>query len=839
MINLKNFLNISEDDALSKINSSRNGLSSREVEDRLKEYGTSNIKSSKTNIPRLLWRQIGGNPLVIILSVATAISYIMGQHTSAYYIFAMIILSAGLGFWNEYSAERTVKELLDKVSLLSIVIRDDKKKEIPAKDVTVGDIVLLSPGTILPADIRLIQSDSLEIDQSALTGESKTAFKVSHAVDDNVRGFNDYSNIAFMGTSVTSGSGIGVVVQIGKDTEFGKIAHDSSFIRPETDFQKGLRLFGNLIIKVIIILTLSIFLVNSLLGHKFMESLLFALSIAIGLTPELLPVIVTISLSHGAGKLAKHHVVCKQLIAIENIGNMDIFCTDKTGTLTEGNMTVTKTINATGKDTPELINLGILCNGAVIQHKIIGNAIDIAIWEEAHKRGLSIDKKYKKIYEKAFDYEKRAMFSVIDDGTDGSLELIVKGSPDAVLEKCNKCEVLSEANKMAIDLYNDGLRAVAIATKRISSKEEYDWSDISDLEFKGFIAFLDIPKKTVKPSIEKLEKLGVSLKIITGDNELVTKHICNEVGLSISNLITGVDLEKLSQEEQEKQIEKSNVFARVTPSQKLQIIATLRKNGHIVGYMGDGINDIPALHSSDVSVSVNTAVDVAKDAASIVLLRKGLDVIAEGVVEGRRTFANTIKYIIMGTSSNFGNMFSAAISSFILPFLPMLPSQILLNNCLYDISQASIPTDNVDDEALRKPQKWNLKFIKLYMMFFGPISSLFDFITFGIMIYIFHASPSMFQTGWFVESLATQVLVVFIIRTNRQPFYKSKPSKWLTLTCLAVVGIGVLLPFSPLAASLGFVALPPLYFICLIALVLVYLGLVAVLRKKFLEKVTM
>ncbi len=821
------------EEALTTIGSREDGLTNKEVTARLKQFGLNTIKNKQTGIAKLLWRQIGGNPLVIILAVATIISYMMGQHTSAYYIFAMIILSAGLGFWNEFAAERTVRDLLKRVALTAIVSRDGKKQEIPVTELTHGDIVFLAPGSIVPADMRLLLAQSLEVDQSSLTGESKTVYKSAAAIVTQPHGLNDYNNIAFMSTTVTSGFGKGVVVETGKETEFGKIARAASFIKPETDFQKGLRKFGELIVRVIALLTVGIFTINFLFGHPIVDSLLFALAIAVGLTPELLPIIVTISLSHGAGKLAKKHVISKQLIAIENLGNMDILCTDKTGTLTEGRIVVTDAISAGKATKSELLEAGVLCNTAIHHHKIVGNAIDVALWEKAHSEHITLKESVKKVFEEPFDYERRAMFCVVEEN--GKRTLIAKGAPDAIFDHCSEAHV-AEARAKAKELNAQGLRLIAVAKKPIGTKSEYSWNDLSGASFEGLITFMDIPKKAVDVSIRKMEALGAELKIITGDNELVTEYICKEVGIPIKRILRGDELMKLSKEDQQKAVLESTVFARVTPSQKLHIIELLRKAGHTVGYMGDGINDIPALKSADVGISVNTAVDVAKDAASIVLLRKGLDVIAEGIVEGRRTFSNTIKYILMGTSSNFGNMFSAAGASFFLPFLPMSPSQILLNNTLYDVSQISIPTDNVDEESLRKPRHWDIKFIKYYMLFFGPISSIYDFLTFGMMIWVFHASQPLFQTGWFVESLATQVLVVFIIRTSRVPFYKSRPSKWLVITCLSVVGIGLLLPISPFAHDLGFQMLPPLYFLCLLFLVGTYLLLVAWLRGRFMKK---
>ncbi|HEY5667778.1 MAG TPA: HAD-IC family P-type ATPase, partial [Candidatus Saccharimonadales bacterium] len=501
---LLQYLRATPQDALSMASSTEAGLKDPEVAKRFAQYGPNTIKAKKFNVWKLLWRQIGGNPLVIVLGTATAISYVMGQHTSAYYIFGMILLSAGLGFWNEFAAERTVHDLLKRVSLTAVVMRDGRKQEVPVARLTMGDVVFLSPGSIVPADVRLLESENLEVDQAALTGESKTVYKVAKALTDTPKGLNDYANIAFMSTTVTSGFGKGVVIALGKDTEFGKIAHEASFVKPETEFQKGLRRFGNLIIKVILWLTIGIFAINFFLGHAMIESLLFALAIAVGLTPELLPIIVTISLSHGAGKLAKKHVICKQLIAIENLGNMDVLCTDKTGTLTEGRIVVTGTIGPDGRPKPELITAGVLCNSAIHHHKILGNAIDVALWEEADAKHLRPEYGIKKVFEEPFDYERRAMFCVTEQN--GKRTLIVKGSPDVVLTQCSHDARLEHARKKVLELNASGLRLVAIATKRVGPKPDYTWDDMKGVEFEGFITFLDIPKKNVAGSIRKMER---------------------------------------------------------------------------------------------------------------------------------------------------------------------------------------------------------------------------------------------------------------------------------------------------------------------------------------------
>ena len=832
---LWSYLSQSDEQVISEMETSPTGLTAAQATTRNKLHGLNTIPVRKTGPWIILWRQISGNPLIMILTVATLVSYFLGQQISAYYIFAMILVSILLGFWNEFAAERTVQNLLRRVSLAAIVVRAGQKVEVPVLHLTLGDIVLLAPGSIVPADLRLIEVGNLEIDQSALTGESKTVFKTGNPLTADPVGLGDFANVAFMSTVVTSGWGKGVVVGIGQHTEFGKIAQTVSFVKPETEFQRGLREFGNLIVGVIVALTVVIFSVNAMLGHPIIDSLLFALAIAVGLTPELLPIIVTISLSHGAGKLAKQHVIAKQLISIENLGNMDILCTDKTGTLTEGKIEVAGAVNVHGDSTPELFMLGIVANSAVHHHKIIGNAIDVALWSHAHSVKLSLPQDFAKIVEQPFDYDRQAMFAVAD--MNGRRRLIAKGSPEAILAGCDiTAREAALVRERFVALSQQGLRVIALASKTIGRQTDYTWDEVHSLKFEGFISLVDLPKKSAKQSLLKLENLGVVVKIITGDSEIITRHICDEVGVAVTRVVLGSELETLSGDELAKAVLEANVFARVTPSQKLQIIEELQKQGHTVGFLGDGINDIPSLHNADVGISVNTAVDVAKDAAQLVLLRKGLDTIADGVIEGRRTFNNTIKYILMGTSSNFGNMFSAAGASFFLPFLPMLPIQILLTNSLYDISQVTLPSDNVDEESLRKPRHWDIKFIKSYMMFFGPISSLYDFLTFGIMLFVFHASGPLFQTGWFVESLATEILVVFVIRTSRTPFYKSRPGKWVTITCLSMVAIGLALPFSPLASSLGFVPLPPLFFLILLLLVGTYLLLVARLKGIFLER---
>ncbi len=810
-----------------------NGLTTEEVNKRQKIYGLNIIHKRNITFLSILLRQFSGNPLIIILALATFVSYLLGQHVSSYYIFGIIIASILLGLWNEYTAVKTIDNLLKKISLTALVERNNEKIEIPVSQLTIGDIVYLSQGTIIPADLKLIEAKDLEVNQAALTGEAKTVFKTAEKIAETPTDAVHAANLAFMGTVVENGSGKGEVIQIGKKTEFGKIAESTSFIRPTTEFQKGLGKFGDLIVKVILIMATVIFVVNALLGHPLLDSLLFSLAIAVGLTPELLPVIITISLAHGAGKLAKKHIIAKQLISIENLGNMDILCTDKTGTITEGQINVVGYFDSTGKQNEQILQLSLLCNTALIHHKVLGNTMDVSLWEYALKHNINLDKSLNKIDEEPFDYNKKLMYTVVAEKDKN--KLIVKGAPAQVLALCNF------RDKKKIDLQfknlnNDGLRLIAVATKTVSKQKSYNWNDLTDLNFEGYISFLDIPKKTAKEALLKLHHLNVTTKIITGDNEIVTQKICREVGIEIRKFLTGKEIYTLSEEELKKQVVVTDVFAEVSPEQKLRIIQTLQKLGFAVGYLGDGVNDLPSLEAADVGISVNSAVDVAKDAASVVLLHKSLEVIGDGITEGRKTFNNTIKYILMATSSNFGNMFSAAGASFFLTFLPMTPLQILLTNGLYDISQMSIPSDNVDSESLLKPRHWNINFIKNYMIFFGPLSSIFDFLTFGVMLFIFHARNSLFQTGWFIESVATEILVVFVIRTARTPFFKSQPGKWLILTCLSLTAIGFFLPYSPFAQNLGFVPLPSLYFGILLLLTVAYLTLVETIKNIFLRK---
>ncbi len=827
------YTTMTSDETVTKLHAKPTGLTTEEVNKRHKEFGLNVIHKRTINAVEIFIRQFKGNPLIIVLLAATTIAYLLGQHVSSYYIFTITLVSIVLGFWNEYSSEKTVRDLLKKISPSCIVLRNNEKFEISVSQLTIGDIVLLVQGSVVPADIRLIETHTLSIDESTLTGETKAAEKAIEPLKKETKSISDMTNIAFMGTVVTTGSGKGIVIAIGHNTEYGKISEEVLYTKPETEFQKALARFSQLLIKVIFILTAAIFIINALLGHPILDSIIFAIAIAVGITPELLPVIVTISLSHGAGKLAKKDVIVKQLIAIENLGNMDVLCTDKTGTLTEGKIHLVDYFDDQGKKNPLLITYSLLCNSAIVHHKIFGEPNDVAVWAYAQEKKIITDKDVIKLAEQTWDFAKRMMYTVVSDTN--KTTIIVRGAPEEVLN-ASTTKQKKEVLKKFTDLSNDGYRVAAVAYKNIEKKKNYDWHDADNLTFLGLVTFMDIPKKSAKEALQKLHALNVMVKVITGDNEIITKKVCTEVGLDTQDILLGSDIDKLSDQELQKKVNAIEIFAKASPQQKLRIIKALRANGHTVGYIGDGINDVPSLHSADVGISVNGAVDVAKDTASVVLLHKSLDVIADGIREGRKIFNNTIKYILMSTSSNFGNMFSASIASFFLPFLPMTATQILVINGLYDISQTTIPSDNVDKESLVKPRHWNISFIKNYMLFFGPLSSIYDILTFGIMLYIFHAKGSLFQTGWFIESLATEILVVFVIRTAKVPFFKSVPGTWLAITCLSILGIGILLPYTFIAKSIGLVPPPPLFFAILIILVSTYLLLVEICKKFFLKR---
>jgi Mg2+-importing ATPase len=812
-------------DVVARLQSSDAGLGVAEAARRLQVYGPNAIRSHGVSPLSILWRQLR-NPLLILLAAATITALIVGERTDALIILAIVALSVGLGFFNEYRSERVVEALHASIRHQALVVRGGQAAAVDVTDVVPGDMVLLRTGDLVPADLRLVEARELECDEAVLTGEAMPKTKRSDAeVGDDLIELG-LRSVAYMGTTVRGGSGRGVVLQTGSGTAFGKIALRLGERQPETAFQRGLRSFSVLLVRVTAVLAGSIFILNSLLGRSILESALFALAIAVGLTPQLLPAIVTVSLASGARTLARKRVVVKRLISIEDLGNIEVLFTDKTGTLTEGKISYRDAIDPAGTHSDEVLKLALLCvAGNSTDAAASGNALDAALLQAG-----SVPSEFKVIDHLPFDHERRLMSSLVV-APDGHELLVTKGAPESLLERCRSTP---ETAKATVDSqFASGARVVAVATKVWQGGTGCTKDDERDLDLVGFVIFEDAPKADAAGALAQLKQLGVELKIVTGDNPLVAQTVCRSLGLDPGESVTGPELDRLSDDDLIARMPRIGIFARVSPEQKSRIIQAQRHLGKDVGFLGDGVNDAVALRDADVGISVDTGSDVAKDAADIVMLGKDLGILAGGVLEGRRIFSNTMKYVLMGTSSNFGNMFSAAGGSLLLNFLPMTPTQILLNNLLYDTGEMTIPTDQVDPELLERPAQWDIHLIRRFMIFFGPISSIFDFLTFGVMFFVFHARGSLFQTAWFTESLATQSLVIFAIRTRRVPFFRSRPGPALTAGTIASVAVGLLLPFTPVARWFGFTPLPWGFLAILAAMVVVYLGLVEVGKSFF------
>ena len=798
-------------DALSELGSSALGLSSVEARRRLSVYGPNAVLSHGVSALSVLVRQLRSY-LLLLLLVAAVVSAVVGDRTEAAIIGGIMLMSVGLSFLNEYRSEKAVEALHSQIRHLAFVDRDGQPTEVNVSEIVPGDLVHLRVGDVVPADLRLIDVHDLECDESVLTGESQAAAKTADAQPPGESPL-DLPSCAFMGTVVRSGDGRGLVVQTGARTAFGAIALRLAERQGQTSFQQGLQQFSRLLAIVTALLASSIFLINAALGRSLLQSALFALAIAVGLTPQLLPAIVTVSLATGARRLARRKVIVKRLVCIEDLGNVRVLFTDKTGTLTEGHISFTQSLDSNGKPNDHVLALGLACSDKT------GNELDRALHATPSSARESPD--WPTLDELPFDHE-RQLASVLVDTAQGRL-LIAKGAPEGMLARC--AGVPAEAQATLDRLFASGTRVVAVAS-RPTPLERLSRDDERELSLEGFLCFSDPAKANVQKSLARLAHLGIMVKIVTGDNGQVAAHLCREVGLDPGEVIIGTALEELDDDALLKLLPQTTIFARVTPEQKSRIIRAQRSLGADVGFLGDGVNDAIALHGADVGISVESAADVAKDAADVVLLDKDLGIIADGVVEGRRIFANTIKYVLMGTSSNFGNMFSAAGASLFLSFLPMLPTQILLNNLLYDVSEMTIPTDNVDEELLARPSQWDIRLIRRFMAFFGPISSLYDFLTFAVMLRVFHAGPTLFRSGWFVESLTTQTLVIFVIRTRRVPFFKSRPSTPLLTATLTCAAVGVALPYiEPFARLFGFEALPLSFLAVLVGMIVTYLAL--------------
>ncbi len=806
------------------------GLTSSAAGGRLVQFGPNAVRSHHAQPLKVLARQLH-SPVLVLLAVTAIISFFLGQRIDTLVIGTILVASIGLGFLNEYRAERATDALHSQVTHTAITLRDGAPARVEVTELVPGDVVRLSLGEVVPADLRLLEATGLQCDESVLTGESLPADKSTRPVPAG-SALADLTCCAFMGTVVRAGSGSGVVVATGAQAEFGRIAVGLGERHPETDFQLGLKTFSVLLLQVAIALTTMIFVANLLLQRPLLQSLLFSLAIAVGITPQLLPAVVSTSLATGSRQLAKRKVLVKRLVCIEDLGDMDVLVTDKTGTLTEGQITFTAALDATGTPDGQVLLLGLLATENDLGASggaVSGNPLDAALWL-APERVAHDTEGFVRTGLLPFDHE-RQMTSAVVRSPDGAARLIVKGAPEVVLARC--IEVPAAAAATLQKQFAAGSRVVAIGTRPAADLAVPTAADERGLFLAGFLIFLDRPKDAAAASLLRLAKLGIEVKVCTGDNPLVAEKVCADLGLVSRGTLTGAELTGLTDDELTAAGESTTIFARVSPEQKARLITVLRHRGRAVGFLGDGVNDALALHAADVGISVDTATDVAKDAADIILLEKDLGVLADGVTEGRRIFANTIKYVLMGTSSNFGNMFSAAAASAVLPFLPLLPSQILLNNLLYDTSQLTIPTDHVDPEQLEAPSHWDIGFIRRFMLMFGPLSSLFDFLTFALMIGVFHAGPALFRAGWFAESLATQTLVIFAIRTRRSPFTRSRPSRPLLLAALATVVIGVLLPMSPLSHLLGFTRLPLGFFLALVGMVIAYLILIELAKRLF------
>ncbi len=821
-----------------QLHTSEKGLTSEEARRRLSEVGPNELGTVQRLTGFKQFLLLFMNPLVIILLAASIVSAVFGEVVDASIIILIVLLSNTLNYLQTHRSQRAVEGLRKQVALTATALRDGNWVEIPRSELVPGDVIRLTVGDLVPADARLSESVYLHVQQAALTGESLPVEKDANDSASTSGNLADVRSAVFLGTSVVSGSATAVVTATGRNTAFGDIAAHLATRPPQTEFERGVKTFSLLITRTVFFLVLFVFLVGIIFHHSTLESALFAISLAVGLTPEFLPMIVTITLAQGAARMARQKVIVKHLESMQNFGSIDILCSDKTGTLTTGEMALSDCFDSQGEPSKRVLVFAYLNS---FYETGIKGPLDAAI---LHHDQLDVSS-YRKLGEIPFDFERRRLSVVVEQ--DGKPLLICKGAPESVLPVCSKYEIdgqfipLDEKSHATCKetyqkLSAEGYYTIAVAYRPLPPKPEvYRAIDEQDMILLGYLAFFDPPREDAAKVLEALRSDGVEVKILTGDNALVTRHICSQVGLNTDHMVQGDELDHIDDTALTHVVENTNVFARVSPAQKNRIILALKRRLHVVGYLGDGINDAPSLHTADVGISVASAVDVAKEAAELILLQQGLDVLHKGIIEGRKAFGNVMKYLLMGTSSNFGNMFSMAGAFVFLPFLPMLPTQILLNNFLYDLSQVTIPTDNVDASYIHKPQRWNIKLIRDFMIFIGPISSIFDFLTFFVMLAVFQASEALFHTGWFVESLATQTLVLFVIRTVGNPL-RSRPSKPLTISVIAVVIFGLIIPYTPLAGPLKFVPLPGLYYLFLAGATLAYLLLVEVVKRRLMGR---
>ena len=843
---------LSPEPACQKLATNPVGLAEDEAARRLKAYGPNLVtREQKPTILQEIWGRTR-NPLNGLLLTLATVSYFLGDLRAALVIVIMVVLSVVTAFIQEHRSNEAAARLRAMVKTTASVRRGGPTgsvdfAEAPIETLVPGDVVRLSAGDMIPADLRLLEAKDLFVNQSPLTGEAMPTEKYAHACDGRLDDPFDLPNICFMGANVVSGYAAGVIVRTGAQTFFGQLADEIAGRHVPTAFDQGINRFTLLMIRFIVVMGPLVFLINGLTKHDWLEALLFAVAVAVGLTPEMLPMIVTVNLAKGATAMARAKVIVKRLNAIQNLGAMDVLCTDKTGTLTQDRIILKRCLDIRGEDSERVLHYAYLNSHFQSGLK---NLLDIAVLEhvDLHKI-LGIDNGYQKVDEIPFDFSRRRLSVVVAHGNDKHV-LICKGAVEEIFAVATRYEIdgtqgpldeshFATAKEETIALNEDGFRVIAVAYKQIDNpKAAYSVADERDLTLLGYIAFLDPPKDTARAAIAALAEKGVQVKILTGDNEVITRKICREVKIDPGVVLLGSQVEQLDDAKLAEIADRTTVFAKLTPGQKERVVRALHLKGHVVGFLGDGINDSPALKAADVGVSVDTAVDIAKESADIILLEKSLLVLQQGVIEGRKIFANITKYIKMGASSNFGNMFSVLGASLFLPFLPMAPIQVLTNNLLYDFSQTTIPTDNVDKEYIAAPRRWDISNIFKFMVFIGPISSIFDYATYAMMLFVFDAwtNASLFQTGWFVESLLTQTLIIHIIRTARIPFIESRASAALITTTIIICIVGIALPFTWAGAALGFTPLPSLYWPLVAAMLVSYATLTHLTKIWFVRR---
>jgi len=837
------------DTVLTELKSQLSGLSTAEAGSRSKQYGLNEIAREKRQSPLMRLLDNVKNPLVILLTALGVLSYLTGDIRAMAVIFVMVLLGVVLRFYQEMRADTAAEKLKAMVNTTATVMRDGKEVELALKLLVPGDIIRLAAGDMVPADVRLLSAKDLFLNQATLTGESLPVEKKPAPASEEIRNPLDLPNTCFLGSAVESGAACAIVIHTGDKTYLGSLAASIVGKRELTSFDKGINKFTWLMIRFIAVMVPAVFLINGLSKHNWLEAFLFAMAVAVGLTPEMLPMIVTVNLSTGALAMARKKVIVKRLNAIQNFGAADVLCTDKTGTLTQGKIVLEKHLDVHGHQSERVLQYGYMNSYFQTGLK---NLMDEAILEHGHlEEDLKVKTDYQKIDEIPFDFQRRRMSVIVEDKQNQHI-LICKGAVEEIMRLSSRVEVEGQIldvtpehdahRKLLVQNLNEqGFRVVAVAYKvmpGVNDEPHYEMKDETDMTLLGYLAFLDPPKDSAMEALKQLKTLNVEVKILTGDNEIITAYICKQVGMQVDKILLGSQIEAMGETELGKAASITSIFAKLAPAQKEHIIHALQSMGHVVGFMGDGINDAPALKAADVGISVNSAVDIAKESSDIILLENSLLVLEQGVLEGRRVFGNIIKYIKMAASSNFGNMFSVVGASAFLPFLPMLPIQVLTNNLLYDLSQTAIPTDKVDADWLTKPRKWTIGEIQRFILFIGPISSIFDYATFFIMIYVFNAwnNPALFHTGWFVESLFTQTLIIHVIRTNKIPFIQSRASWPLIATSIIIVAVGAWLTISPLANTLGFVALPPLYWLYLAGLLMGYVVLTQVVKTWFYRR---